>query len=72
MMQSVVEEAALAWLAGAGWSIEHGPDLAADGPRPEPRDPGYRDTTLDGRLFGALRRFNPGLPADASTMHSAS
>ncbi len=26
--ESVVEEAALAWLDGLGWSIKHGPEIA--------------------------------------------
>jgi len=28
--ESVVEEAALAWLENAGWQVAHGPDLALD------------------------------------------
>ena len=28
--ESVVEDAALAWLAGCGWDIAHGPAIAPD------------------------------------------
>jgi type I restriction enzyme R subunit len=28
--ESVVEEAALAWLAGLGWTVLHGPGIAPD------------------------------------------
>ena len=30
--ESVVEEAALAWLESAGWQVAHGPDLVPDMP----------------------------------------
>jgi hypothetical protein len=30
--ESVVEEAALAWLAGLGWQIKHGPGIAQGEP----------------------------------------
>ena len=29
--ESLVEEAALAWLRSAGWAIVHGPDIRLDG-----------------------------------------
>ncbi len=32
MTESVVEEAALAWLESTGWRIAHGPDIAPDRP----------------------------------------
>ncbi len=35
-----VEEAAPAWLAGIGWCVRHGPDLAPDMPAAERRDEG--------------------------------
>lgn len=28
--ESVVEEAALAWLEAAGWTVVHGPEIAPD------------------------------------------
>ena len=61
----VVEEAALAWLAGLGWPIRHGPDIAVDGPSVERSDPNYRDTVLERRLNEALARLNPELPPEA-------
>ena len=33
--ESVVEQAALAWLESAGWRIAHGPDIAPDMPAAE-------------------------------------
>jgi type I restriction enzyme R subunit len=33
--ESVVEDAALAWLKAIGWPIAHGPDIAPDQPRAE-------------------------------------
>ena len=49
--ESVVEDAALAWLETLGWEIRH--------------DPGYRDVVLEGRLRQSLARLNPGLPVEA-------
>ena len=63
--ESVVEEAALAWLEGLGYSILHGPAIAAGQPDAERSDPGYHDVVLEGRLRQALERLNPDLPADA-------
>ena len=34
--ESVVEDAALAWLRGLGWQVAHGPDIAPDTPGAEP------------------------------------
>jgi len=63
--ESVVEDAALAWLAGLGWSVRHGPDLAAGQPGAERGEPAYRDVVLEGRLRAALARLNPALPPEA-------
>jgi type I restriction enzyme R subunit len=63
--ESVVEDAALAWLEGLGYSILHGPDIAVGEPAAERTDPNYRDVLLEGRLKGALARLNPGLPPEA-------
>ena len=60
IQESVVEEAALAWLEGAGYIIVHGPDIAPGEPAAE-RDT-YRDVILAGRLRQALARLNPSLP----------
>src|SRR5260221_9095679 len=63
--ESVVEEAALAWLHGLGYAVLHGPDIAAGEPGAERSDPNYRDVVLEGRLRQALKRLNPDLPAEA-------
>jgi len=61
--ESIVEEAALAWLEGQGWTIAHGPDIAPDMPGTERMD--YGQVVLEGRLRAALARLNPDLPQDA-------
>jgi type I restriction enzyme R subunit len=63
--ESVVEEAALAWLKGLGYAVLHGPDIAAGEPGAERRDPGYRDVVLERRLREALARLNSELPPEA-------
>ena len=63
--ESIVEEAALAWLEELGYQVLHGPDIAFDAPDAERSDPNYRDVILEGRLRQALVRLNPGLPSDA-------
>jgi type I restriction enzyme, R subunit len=64
-VESVVEEAALAWLGALGYTVLHGPDIAAGEPGAERRDRNYRDVVLEGRLRGALARLNPELPVEA-------
>ncbi len=61
--ESVVEEAALAWLEGCGWQLAHGPDIAPDMPAAERQS--YREVVLSQRLRQALDRLNPSLPLDA-------
>jgi type I restriction enzyme R subunit len=63
--ESVVEEAALAWLGELGYSVLHGPEIAAGEPAAERTDASYRDVILEGRLRDALKRLNPALPAEA-------
>jgi type I restriction enzyme R subunit len=63
--ETVVEEAALAWLEALGYAVLHGPDIAADAPGAERSDPDYRDVLLERRLRQALVRLNPDLPPDA-------
>ncbi|EQD53326.1 Type I site-specific deoxyribonuclease HsdR, partial [mine drainage metagenome] len=63
--ESVVEDAALAWLGALGYAVLHGPDIAAGMPGAERSDPNYRDVVLAGRLRQALVRLNPELPAEA-------
>jgi type I restriction enzyme R subunit len=63
--ESIVEEAALAWLGGLGHAIGHGPDVAVGQSGAERADPGYRDVVLEGRLRAALARLNAALPPEA-------
>jgi type I restriction enzyme, R subunit len=61
--ESVVEDAALAWLEGLGYAVLHGPEIAAGMPAAERSDSSYRDVVLQGRLRESLARLNPTLPA---------
>jgi type I restriction enzyme R subunit len=61
--ESVVEQAALAWLEAIGWQVAHGPDIAPDMPAAERRD--YGEVVLAQRLRDALARLNSQLPAEA-------
>jgi type I restriction enzyme R subunit len=63
--ESVVEEAALAWLEALGYAVLHGPDIAAGELAAERGDPNYRDVVLEARLRQALVRLNPDLPQEA-------
>ena len=63
--ESVVEDAALSWLASLGYAVLHGPDIAVGMSGAERSDPNYRDVVLEGRLRQALVRLNPDLPAEA-------
>lgn len=63
--ESVVEDAALAWLEATGWHIAHGPEIGAGEPDAERLDPGYRDVILEGRLRDAVARLNRDLPSEA-------
>ena len=63
--ESIVEDAALAWLAGLGYAVLHGPDIAAGESGAERSDPNYRDVVLERRLRQALVRLNPELPDEA-------
>ena len=65
LVESVVEEAALAWLAGSGFAVAHGPEIAVGQPGAERTDPTYRDVVLEWRLREALVRLNPDLPQEA-------
>ncbi len=58
-----VEKAALDWLAGTGWSIAHGPDIAPDAPAAERDD--YEHVVLERRLRDALADLNRDLPSGA-------
>ncbi len=60
--ESEVEDAALAWLAGLGYAMLHGPDIGPEGTAPERGS--YDEVLLAGRLRKALARLNPHLPAE--------
>ncbi len=61
--ESMVEDAALAWLADQGYTVLHGPDIAPGEPAAERAD--YGQVILEGRLRDALQRLNPHAPPDA-------
>jgi type I restriction enzyme R subunit len=61
--ESVVEDAALAWLESPGYAIKHGPEIAPGELFAERGD--YGQVILAARLREALVRLNPSLPADA-------
>jgi type I restriction enzyme R subunit len=61
--ESVVEDAALAWLDSLGYTIKHGPEIAPGELLAERAD--YGQVVLTDRLRQALARLNPTLPADA-------
>ena len=61
--ESVVEDAALAWLESLGYTIKHGPEIGPEEIFAERAD--YGQVLLAGRLRQALARLNPQLPAEA-------
>ena len=61
--ESATEEAALSWLAGLGYSVLHGPEIAPGELLAE--RPDYDEVVLTGRLRDAVARLNPGIPAGA-------
>src|ERR1700736_1141993 len=65
LFETDVEEAALAWLDALGYTVLHGPDIAASAVSAERREPNYRDVVLEERLRQALFRLNPALPQEA-------
>lgn len=60
--ESIVEDAALAWLCSLGYKVIYGPDIAAGESGAERSDPNYRDVVLERRLWQALVRLNLNLP----------
>ena len=61
--ESVVEQAALAWLESAGWLVKNGVKIGPGEPAAERGD--YGQAGLSQRLRDALARLNPALPAEA-------
>ena len=60
--ESVVEDAALEWFEGLGYSIAHGPEIAPDVAGSERAT--YADVLLVDRLRSALFTLNPDIPAE--------
>ena len=60
--ESVVEQAALAWLESLGYAVLAGPEIAPGEPQAERGD--YRQVVLERRLRQALERLNPKLSSD--------
>ena len=63
LTEADVEQAALDWLAGVGWQVAHGPDIAPDTPNAERTD--YGQVVLERRLLDTLAALNPSLPTEA-------
>ena len=61
--ESVVEEAALAWLESLGYTVKHGPEIAPGELFAKRGD--YGQVLLADRLRQSLVRLNPTLPAEA-------
>ncbi|MBI1849038.1 MAG: type I restriction endonuclease subunit R [Planctomycetes bacterium] len=61
--ESVVEQAALAWLESIGWQVRNGAEIAPGEPAAERDD--YGQVILAQRLRDGLARLNPSLPAEA-------
>ncbi|MEA4909170.1 MAG: type I restriction endonuclease subunit R [Anaerolineaceae bacterium] len=61
--ESTIEQAAINWLTGLGYTYAFGPEIACDGERPERGD--YLETVLVGRLQNAIAHINRELPAQA-------
>jgi type I restriction enzyme, R subunit len=49
--EDILEQTTLAWFKNLGYDIEHGPDIAFDGSKPERNaSANYTDVILDRRL----------------------
>jgi type I restriction enzyme R subunit len=60
--ESIVEQAALAWLEGLGWTVKHGPEIAPGELAAERAD--YGQVVLEQRLRDALARLNCDIPVE--------
>ena len=63
LTESLVEDAALAWLESLGYTVKHGPEIGPEEIFAERTD--YGQVVLAGRLRQALVKLNPALPAEA-------
>ena len=55
--ESVIEQAALAWLEALGYGVLHGPEIAPGEPAAEREN--YEQVIVESRLRQALQRLNP-------------
>jgi type I restriction enzyme, R subunit len=60
--ETIVEDAALSWLDGLHYSIEHGPEIIPGELSPERKS--LSETVLPERLWTGLRKLNFNLPAE--------
>ena len=63
LTESEIESAALEWLAGMGYQILPGLEIAPGEPAAEREN--YGQVVLEYRLRQALQRLNPAVPSDA-------
>ena len=61
--ESIIEAAALNWLADLGWHVAYGPNIAPDAPNAERTN--YGQVMLEQRVRASLARLNPDRPAGA-------
>jgi type I restriction enzyme R subunit len=61
--EDLLEKTCIAWFEQMGYQSAYGPDIAHDGNMPERTD--YRQVVLTDRLFSAIERINPHIPATA-------
>src|SRR5664280_2292676 len=61
--ESIVEDAALAWVGDLQYAVLHGPEIAPGEVAAERM--GFGETVLAARLRAALRKLNPTLPTEA-------
>ena len=62
LTEAEVEDAAVSWLAGLGWSVVHGFEVNPESAPSERAD--YSEVVLGATLREALARLNPELPPD--------
>ncbi|CAN7595699.1 type I restriction endonuclease subunit R [Variovorax paradoxus] len=63
MTEDQLEQEALGWFTGVGYTHLYGPDIAPDGEVPERSD--YRQVVLGNRLRRAIASLNPAIPPEA-------
>ena len=69
IIEDHLEQQAIEWFQGIGYSHAFGPELAPDRSQAERAD--YRQVVLQGRLRSALLRLNPEVPPATSNGVSA-